>query len=122
MLGTFSPQLESYTYETLEEITPSGLFVRGSYIFCKNEGIIYFLAYKSLEVQCLMTLIKSLLLISFSLLMMTTSATWRSTIASTSQENGHPLIENELFSFWQVIAFVYPLEKNLNSYETSLNF
>ncbi|KAG6509329.1 rho GDP-dissociation inhibitor 1-like [Zingiber officinale] len=31
MLGTFSPQLETYTYETLEEITPSGLFVRGSY-------------------------------------------------------------------------------------------
>ncbi|WOL12347.1 rho GDP-dissociation inhibitor 1-like [Canna indica] len=31
MLGTFSPQLETYTYETPEETTPSGLFARGSY-------------------------------------------------------------------------------------------
>lgn len=31
MLGTFSPQLEPYTYETPEETTPSGLFARGSY-------------------------------------------------------------------------------------------
>lgn len=31
MLGTFSPQLEAYTFETSEEIIPSGLFVRGSY-------------------------------------------------------------------------------------------
>ncbi|XP_076902370.1 rho GDP-dissociation inhibitor 1-like [Bidens hawaiensis] len=31
MLGTFSPQLEPYTYETPEETTPSGYFARGSY-------------------------------------------------------------------------------------------
>ncbi|KAI0519530.1 hypothetical protein KFK09_006979 [Dendrobium nobile] len=31
MLGTFSPQLEPYTYETPEETTPVGLFARGSY-------------------------------------------------------------------------------------------
>ncbi|KAG6519602.1 hypothetical protein ZIOFF_023098 [Zingiber officinale] len=31
MLGTFSPQLEVYTFETSEEIIPSGFFVRGSY-------------------------------------------------------------------------------------------
>ncbi|XP_074585070.1 rho GDP-dissociation inhibitor 1-like [Curcuma longa] len=31
MLGTFSPQLEAYTFETSEEMIPSGLFVRGSY-------------------------------------------------------------------------------------------
>uniref|UniRef100_A0A803LRH1 Rho GDP-dissociation inhibitor 1 n=1 Tax=Chenopodium quinoa TaxID=63459 RepID=A0A803LRH1_CHEQI len=31
MLGTFSPQLESYTHEMPEETTPSGYFVRGSY-------------------------------------------------------------------------------------------
>uniref|UniRef100_A0A0D9WPS5 Rho GDP-dissociation inhibitor 1 n=1 Tax=Leersia perrieri TaxID=77586 RepID=A0A0D9WPS5_9ORYZ len=31
MLGTFSPQLEPYTYLTPEETTPSGVFARGSY-------------------------------------------------------------------------------------------
>ncbi|XP_066378356.1 rho GDP-dissociation inhibitor 1-like [Miscanthus floridulus] len=31
MLGTFSPQVEPYTYLTPEEITPSGIFARGSY-------------------------------------------------------------------------------------------
>ncbi|XP_020592913.1 rho GDP-dissociation inhibitor 1 [Phalaenopsis equestris] len=31
MLGTFSPQLEPYIYETPEEITPAGIFARGSY-------------------------------------------------------------------------------------------
>ncbi|XP_068660854.1 rho GDP-dissociation inhibitor 1-like [Aristolochia californica] len=31
MLGTFSPQVEPYTYELEEETTPSGLFARGSY-------------------------------------------------------------------------------------------
>ncbi|XP_072978051.1 rho GDP-dissociation inhibitor 1-like isoform X1 [Typha angustifolia] len=31
MLGTFSPQLEPYIYETPEETTPSGMFARGSY-------------------------------------------------------------------------------------------
>ncbi|XP_008807328.1 rho GDP-dissociation inhibitor 1-like [Phoenix dactylifera] len=31
MLGTFSPQLEPYTYEAPEETTPSGIFARGSY-------------------------------------------------------------------------------------------
>ncbi|CAD5167462.1 unnamed protein product [Musa acuminata subsp. malaccensis] len=31
MLGTFGPRLESYTYETPEETTPSGIFARGSY-------------------------------------------------------------------------------------------
>ncbi|WOL13977.1 rho GDP-dissociation inhibitor 1-like [Canna indica] len=31
MLGTFSPQLEPYTYEAPEETTPSGMFARGSY-------------------------------------------------------------------------------------------
>ncbi|CAL5038288.1 unnamed protein product [Urochloa decumbens] len=31
MLGTFSPQVEPYTYLTPEETTPSGIFARGSY-------------------------------------------------------------------------------------------
>ncbi|KNA06565.1 hypothetical protein SOVF_179840 [Spinacia oleracea] len=31
MLGTFSPQPESYTHEMPEETTPSGYFARGSY-------------------------------------------------------------------------------------------
>ncbi|CAH9093493.1 unnamed protein product [Cuscuta epithymum] len=31
MIGTFSPQLESYTHEMPEETTPSGMFARGSY-------------------------------------------------------------------------------------------
>ncbi|CAJ2677548.1 unnamed protein product [Trifolium pratense] len=31
MLGTYSPQQEPYTYELEEEITPSGLFARGTY-------------------------------------------------------------------------------------------
>uniref|UniRef100_A0A0D9V9F1 Rho GDP-dissociation inhibitor 1 n=1 Tax=Leersia perrieri TaxID=77586 RepID=A0A0D9V9F1_9ORYZ len=31
MLGTFSPQLEPYTYEGEEETTPAGMFARGSY-------------------------------------------------------------------------------------------
>lgn len=31
MLGTFSPQLQPYTYEAPEETTPSGIFARGSY-------------------------------------------------------------------------------------------
>ncbi|OAY66335.1 Rho GDP-dissociation inhibitor 1 [Ananas comosus] len=31
MLGTFSPQLEPYTFKTPEETTPSGYFARGSY-------------------------------------------------------------------------------------------
>lgn len=31
MLGTFSPQAESYTHEMPEETTPSGYFARGSY-------------------------------------------------------------------------------------------
>ena len=32
MLGTFSPQLETYTHEMPEETTPSGIFARGSYL------------------------------------------------------------------------------------------
>lgn len=31
MLGTFSPQLEPYTFDAPEETTPSGYFARGSY-------------------------------------------------------------------------------------------
>ena len=31
MLGTFSPQVESYTHVMPEETTPSGMFARGSY-------------------------------------------------------------------------------------------
>ncbi|KAK2443065.1 rho GDP-dissociation inhibitor [Trifolium repens] len=31
MLGTFSPQLEPYTHEMPEEVTPSGMFARGQY-------------------------------------------------------------------------------------------
>ncbi|VFQ58976.1 unnamed protein product [Cuscuta campestris] len=31
MIGTFSPQAESYTHEMPEETTPSGMFARGSY-------------------------------------------------------------------------------------------
>lgn len=31
MIGTFSPQQESYTHEMPEETTPSGIFARGSY-------------------------------------------------------------------------------------------
>ncbi|XP_066319343.1 rho GDP-dissociation inhibitor 1-like [Miscanthus floridulus] len=31
MLGTFSPQLEPYTYVTAEDTTPSGMFARGFY-------------------------------------------------------------------------------------------
>lgn len=31
MLGTFSPQLETYTHVMPEETTPSGMFARGSY-------------------------------------------------------------------------------------------
>jgi len=31
MLGTFSPQQETYTYDMPEETTPSGYFARGSY-------------------------------------------------------------------------------------------
>ncbi|XP_026452543.1 rho GDP-dissociation inhibitor 1-like [Papaver somniferum] len=31
MLGVFSPQAEAYTHEMPEEITPSGIFARGSY-------------------------------------------------------------------------------------------
>jgi Rho GDP-dissociation inhibitor len=31
MLGTFSPQLEPYVYEGEEEVTPAGIFARGSY-------------------------------------------------------------------------------------------
>lgn len=31
MIGTFSPQAESYTHEMPEETTPSGIFARGSY-------------------------------------------------------------------------------------------
>lgn len=31
MLGTFSPQLEPYIYETPDETTPTGIFARGSY-------------------------------------------------------------------------------------------
>lgn len=31
MLGTFSPQLETYTHVMPEETTPSGIFARGSY-------------------------------------------------------------------------------------------
>ncbi|XP_022853810.1 rho GDP-dissociation inhibitor 1-like [Olea europaea var. sylvestris] len=31
MIGTFSPQSESYTHEMPEERTPSGIFARGSY-------------------------------------------------------------------------------------------
>lgn len=31
MLGTFSPQAETYTHEMPEETTPSGIFARGSY-------------------------------------------------------------------------------------------
>jgi len=31
MLGTFSPQAESYQHVMPEEMTPSGMFARGSY-------------------------------------------------------------------------------------------
>ncbi|CAN0897499.1 Rho GDP-dissociation inhibitor 1 [Linum grandiflorum] len=31
MLGTFSPQPEAYSHEMPEEVTPSGMFARGSY-------------------------------------------------------------------------------------------
>lgn len=31
MLGTFSPQQETYTHEMPEETTPSGIFARGTY-------------------------------------------------------------------------------------------
>lgn len=31
MLGTFSPRQEPYTYEAEEDMTPSGIFARGSY-------------------------------------------------------------------------------------------
>ncbi|CAN1838231.1 Rho GDP-dissociation inhibitor 1, partial [Linum perenne] len=31
MLGTFSPQPEAYIHEMPEEVTPSGMFARGSY-------------------------------------------------------------------------------------------
>ncbi|CAM8887570.1 hypothetical protein QQ045_024699 [Rhodiola kirilowii] len=31
MLGTFSPQADAYTHEMPEEVTPSGIFARGSY-------------------------------------------------------------------------------------------
>lgn len=31
MLGTFSPQKDPYVYEMEEEVTPSGMFARGSY-------------------------------------------------------------------------------------------
>lgn len=31
MIGTFSPQEESYTHEMPEETAPSGMFARGSY-------------------------------------------------------------------------------------------
>ncbi|KDP37766.1 hypothetical protein JCGZ_06445 [Jatropha curcas] len=31
MLGTFSPQAETYTHEMAEDTTPSGMFARGSY-------------------------------------------------------------------------------------------
>ncbi|XP_048333705.2 rho GDP-dissociation inhibitor 1 [Ziziphus jujuba] len=45
MLGTFSPQLEPYTYETEEETTPSGMFARGSYTartkFVDDDGKCY---------------------------------------------------------------------------------
>lgn len=45
MLGTFSPQLEPYTYEAPEETTPSGIFARGSYAartrFIDDDGKCY---------------------------------------------------------------------------------
>ena len=31
MIGTFSPQAETYTHEMPEETTPSGMFARGAY-------------------------------------------------------------------------------------------
>jgi hypothetical protein len=31
MIGTFSPQTETYTHEMPEETTPSGIFARGAY-------------------------------------------------------------------------------------------
>uniref|UniRef100_A0A7N0UCL5 Rho GDP-dissociation inhibitor 1 n=1 Tax=Kalanchoe fedtschenkoi TaxID=63787 RepID=A0A7N0UCL5_KALFE len=31
MLGTFSPQADAYTHEMPEEVTPSGIFARGTY-------------------------------------------------------------------------------------------
>lgn len=31
MIGTFSPQTETYTHEMPEETTPSGMFARGAY-------------------------------------------------------------------------------------------
>lgn len=31
MIGTFSPQTETYTHEMPEETTPSGMFARGTY-------------------------------------------------------------------------------------------
>lgn len=31
MLGTFSPQTEPYTHQMPEEVTPSGMFARGTY-------------------------------------------------------------------------------------------
>ncbi|XP_062232363.1 rho GDP-dissociation inhibitor 1-like [Phragmites australis] len=45
MLGTFSPQQESYTYEAEEDTTPSGIFARGSYSaklkFVDDDGKVY---------------------------------------------------------------------------------
>ncbi|WOL19469.1 rho GDP-dissociation inhibitor 1-like isoform X2 [Canna indica] len=45
MLGTFSPQVENYAYETSEEHTPSGIFARGSYSartkFADDDGKCY---------------------------------------------------------------------------------
>lgn len=45
MLGTFSPQVEPYTHEMAEEITPSGFFARGSYVartkFVDDDGKCY---------------------------------------------------------------------------------
>ncbi|XP_047317468.1 rho GDP-dissociation inhibitor 1-like isoform X2 [Impatiens glandulifera] len=45
MLGTFSPQVEPYTHEMGEEITPSGFFARGSYVartkFVDDDGKCY---------------------------------------------------------------------------------
>jgi Rho GDP-dissociation inhibitor len=43
MLGTFSPQLEPYTHEMPEEVTPSGMFARGQYT--ARSKVIYITTY-----------------------------------------------------------------------------
>lgn len=89
MLGTFSPQQEAYTHEMPEETTPSGLFARGSYSarskVTENNISIFFLVIYDNELmiqQCV------IIFCFCSFLMMTTSATWRSTILLILGRNG----------------------------------